>query len=220
MLCSRLKKKKQRRTTKQCRGSSQSHSRPIALNPFIVALPINFRLPPSSFSLHHQPSSPTSSRPPPRMWVPGLTSPATHSSEAGLASPVQRPPRWLSDRFCNSQILERAILFPERGGNIKLSHPPQFNGRRNQRTVASLTSNCSVDVEAPCIHFAFPIVFSISRSWTGNIRLISTTQCNGPPKQRADVSAAAAWTSNWGCVEVAWMYFSGQIHVPPSPQIK
>jgi len=26
------------------------------LNPFIVALPINFRLPPSSFSLHHQPS--------------------------------------------------------------------------------------------------------------------------------------------------------------------
>ena len=149
---------------KQCRGSSQSHSRPIMLNPFIVAPPINFRLPPSSFSLHHQPSSPTSSRPPPRMWVPGLTSPATHSSEAGLASPVQQPPRWLSDRFCNSQILERAILFPERGGNIKLSHPPQFNGQRNQKTVAALTSNCGVGMEAACIHGAFSIVFAIRRS--------------------------------------------------------
>ena len=91
MLCSRLKKKKQRRTTKRCRGSSQFPARPITSNPFIVALPINFRLPPSSSSLHHhhQPSSPTSSRP--RHECGRLVLPAqlhTHQKTAWLARPA------------------------------------------------------------------------------------------------------------------------------------
>ena len=126
------------------------------------------KLPTSTFLLLSSSPSPTflpNLQPPlPRMWAPGLTSPATHSSEDSLASPVQRPPRWLSDRFCYSQIFERAILFPERGRNIKLRHPSQFNGRRNQRMVAALTSNCCVGVASACIHGVFPIVFAIRRS--------------------------------------------------------
>jgi len=156
LLCSRLKKKKQRRTTKQCRGSSQFPARPIMSNPFIVALPINFRLPPSSSSLHHhhQPSSPTSSRPP-RMSAPRLTSRPSYTlirRRPGFARPAAstvafRPFLLLTDLravyIISGAWKNHTITTP-----ITIQWPGQSNGRSIDEQLRRWRG---VGVHPPCL---------------------------------------------------------------------